>query len=200
MLRFIGDIPHNITIAVSGGADSMAALDFLQRGPREVSVIHIDHGTTFGSAARHLVERYCLENALSLDIHSIDSELPQGISIEEFWRNARYKAFSKCKNEVITAHHANDSLEWWFMTAAHGQPRLIPYRNKNVIRPFLLTTHEDFLSWCDRHSVPYLDDPGNKDTKYTRSLVRNEIIPLMSEVNPGLIKMIRKKIKKDFGG
>jgi len=198
MIRVIGNIPPKITIAVSGGADSMAVLDFLRRGHKEISVIHIDHGTVFGSVARKVVEKYCLEHTLSLDIHSIDADLPRGMSIEEFWRNERYKVFSKCENEVITAHHANDSLEWWLMTSAHGTPRIIPYRNKNVIRPFLSTTHKDFVSWCERKGVPYLNDPGNEDPKYLRSLVRSKIVPLMQEVNPGLIKMIRKKIKKEI--
>lgn len=198
MIRIIGDIPSKITIAVSGGADSMAVLDFLRKGKREISVVHIDHGTPFGGDARRVVEKYCLEHTLSLKIHSIEAESPRGISIEEFWRNERYKVFSKCENEVITAHHANDSLEWWFMTAAHGTPRIIPYRNKNVIRPFLSTTHEDFVSWCKRKEVPYLEDPGNKDISYTRSLVRAKIVPLMQKVNPGLIKMIRKKIEKEI--
>ena len=198
MIRIIGDIPLEITIAASGGADSMAVLDFLRRGKRSVSVGHIDHGTIFGRHARKIVEKYCLEHGLPLKIHSIEVDPPQGSSMEEFWRNERYKVFSKCENKVITAHHANDSLEWWIMTSAHGTPRIIPYQNKNVIRPFLLTTHKEFVSWCENKKVPYLDDPGNEDPKYMRSLVRSKIVPLMQEVNPGLIKMIRKKIKKEI--
>ena len=57
MIRVIGNIPPKITIAVSGGADSMAVLDFLRRGHKEISVIHIDHGTVFGSVARKVVEK-----------------------------------------------------------------------------------------------------------------------------------------------
>jgi tRNA(Ile)-lysidine synthase len=196
MIKISRTIPKEITVAVSGGADSMAVLDFLRRGNRDVLVVHVDHNTEFGVESRKLVEEYCLEHELSLKIHKIEVSPVSGMSLEEFWRDERYKVFSKCSGEVITAHHADDSLEWWFMTAAHGIPRLIPYRNGNVIRPFLLTTHEDFLSWCERHNVPFLKDPGNKDPKYMRSLVRTEIIPLMKVVNPGLIKMIRKKYIK----
>ncbi len=45
MIRLITPIPQRVCVAVSGGSDSMAALDFVVRGGREVRVLHFDHGT-----------------------------------------------------------------------------------------------------------------------------------------------------------
>jgi len=40
-------LPREICIGVSGGPDSMAALDFLSKS-HKITVLHFNHGTNFG--------------------------------------------------------------------------------------------------------------------------------------------------------
>ncbi len=55
MFKLNHKIPKDIAIAVSGGADSMAAVDFLRKN-RNLTVLHYNHGTgDFADAAECLV-------------------------------------------------------------------------------------------------------------------------------------------------
>ena len=47
MLRVLGKLPRELVVAVSGGPDSMAILDFLNNN-HNVTAYYFDHGTEFG--------------------------------------------------------------------------------------------------------------------------------------------------------
>ena len=92
------------------------------------------------------------------------------------------------------AHHLNDQMENWIFTSAHGNPKLIPYSNKNIIRPFLLNLKSQMVDWCTNRQVPWLEDASNQDTKFMRNKIRKNILPQFLELNPGFDKVIRKKV------
>lgn len=203
-IKLLGKIPKRVAVACSGGVDSMAALDFAKNGNREVFVINFDHGTAYGAEARELVKAYCREHDLRLFLPEAFDTPPDGVSTEAYWHEKRYEYFASVSHRyempIITCHHLDDQVENWIMTAATGNPTLIPYLNERagVIRPFLLTRKSTLRSWCDRKSVPYLDDPSNDDVKYTRNLVRHKVMPVMLEVNPGLHKVIARKVQAEY--
>ena len=200
-INVLGKIPRKVILACSGGPDSMAVLDFLVSGRKEVKVAYFDHGTDHGSDARKFILDYCSENNIPIETGSIEnSEKPRDQSWEEWWRNCRYSFFNSLegRDPIITCHHLNDIAEWWIFTSLNGNPRLIPHRNGRIIRPFLSTEKNSFTSWCDRKLVPYLTDPSNKDIKFARSRIRNLIVPEALNINPGLLKVLRKKVEKSF--
>ena len=61
MIHITGKIPERVAIAVSGGIDSMAVLDFLRRS-RDVVVLHYNHGTPYAPEAEALVRAYCMQH------------------------------------------------------------------------------------------------------------------------------------------
>ena len=69
MLEFIGKLPRRPCVAVSGGPDSMAVLDFLSR--KNPVVLHFNHGTQHGEDAELFVRDYCKENNLELHVGQI---------------------------------------------------------------------------------------------------------------------------------
>ncbi len=79
----------------------------------------------------------------------------------------------------------------------NGNPSIIPYRRNNVIRPFRLNRKKDLELWAQLHGVPYIDDPTNVDTVFTRNYIRHELMPHALRVNPGLHKVIKKKVLQD---
>jgi len=198
MIRILGRLPEKIYVACSGGPDSMAVLDFLVKGKRDVTVAHFNHDTPFGRFAEKFVKEYCKEKNIKIVVGNISRERHHDESLEEYWRNERYRFFESLDGPVITAHHLDDVVEWWTFTSFHGNPRLIPYRRNQTIRPFLSTTKEDMWNWVDRKKVPYVTDPGNFDDNFARSYIRKNIIPQALKINPGLRKVIRKKIEKSF--
>ena len=194
MIHITGKIPRRVAVAVSGGIDSMAALDFLRRS-HEVVVLHYNHGTPYAPKAEALVRGYCIEHQLTLVIGRCHEEMPAGVSKEAWWRDQRYKFFTDATSSpIVTAHHLDDQVENWIFTSMNGNPFLIPHTRDQFIRPFITTEKNDFTLWCVRKGVPTIDDPTNDDTKYRRNYIRHTMMPHVLTINPGIKKTIRKKI------
>ena len=197
-LRVKNTVPHEVAVAVSGGADSMAALDFLRRPGRDILVLHMNHGTSFADEAQSLVERYCSQHDIPLVVGLLDKEMAPGRSKEDFWRENRYEFFEANRKErkVVTCHHLGDAVENWLFTCMHGNPALIPEVRGPYIRPFLHTEKMGFIQWCERKGVPFIEDPSNTDTSYMRNYIRHEMMPKVLKVNPGIKKTVRKLMDK----
>ena len=194
MIHITGKVPRQVAIAVSGGIDSMAALDFLRRA-HDVVVLHYNHGTPYAPKAEALVRAYCMEHKLTVVIGRCNEEMPAGVSKEAWWRAQRYKFFNEATNlPIVTAHHLDDQVENWIFTSMHGNPFLIPHKRDQFIRPFLTTQKTDFTLWCVRAGVPTIKDPSNDDTKYRRNYIRHTMMPHVLTINPGIKKTIKKKI------
>ena len=194
MIHVTGKIPRRVAVAVSGGIDSMAALDFLRRS-HEVVVLHYNHGTPYAPKAEALVRAYCMEHKLTIVIGRCNEEMPAGVSKEAWWRDQRYKFFTEATSlPIVTAHHLDDQVENWIFTSMNGNPFLIPHSRDQFIRPFVTTEKNDFTLWCVRKGVPTIDDPTNDDTKYRRNYIRHTMMPHVLAINPGIKKTIRKKI------
>lgn len=198
MIKILGNIPSKVILACSGGPDSMAAADFLIRGRRDISILHFDHGTHHSNHARELVEKFCKDKDIDLNVIEIKGVPEKGESCEKWWRDQRYNAFHKCNAQVITAHNLNDVAEWWIFTSLRGNSRVMPYRNKNVFRPFLITKKSELEQWCTRNNVPFVIDPTNSGDRFARSLIRKNIIPEALRVAPGLLTTMSNKVKEIY--
>ena len=195
MIHLSMKLPHKIAVAVSGGPDSMAALDFLAR-KKDVTVLHFNHGTPHSSFAEQLVRDYCNDNNLKRVFGTLAESIPSGVSKEDFWRKNRYRFFEDNASglPVVTCHHLDDVVETWLFTSLHGDPRLIPSKRGRYLRPFLTTRKSTLEDWCYNKSVPSTFDPSNSDIKFMRNYIRHEIVPHAVRVNPGIHKVLRKKI------
>jgi tRNA(Ile)-lysidine synthase len=197
MIKIQGKLPREVYVACSGGVDSMAVVDFLKRN-HHVTLCYFDHGTAHSIQARDFVAHYCKDNGLGMLFGTIGYAQKQpGQSQEEFWRDERYKFLHGINAEVITAHHLDDCVETWVWSSMHGTGKIIPYRNNNVIRPFRGTRKRDFQLWCDLKNIPHVEDDSNTDTCYTRNYIRHKMMPNVLRVNPGIHKVIAKKVKED---
>ena len=200
MIKLQGRLPRKLIVACSGGPDSMAVADFLRRN-HEIELFIYDHDTAISTRAFELVASWATKHGLEWQCRGGPLEVgdpPKGVSREEHWRNCRYRWFHSFDDVVVTAHHLDDCVETWIWSCLHGEGKLIPYRNRNVIRPFRLTRKRDFELWCDLNSVPYLEDDSNRDIAYTRNYIRHELMPHALRVNPGIHKTVKKKLIEDF--
>jgi tRNA(Ile)-lysidine synthase len=78
----------------------------------------------------------------------------------------------------------------------HGTGKIIPYsRNDRVYRPFRLNRKRDLELWASLNNVPHLEDDSNADLCYTRNYIRHTMMPNVLKVNPGIHKVIAKKVK-----
>ena len=76
--------------------------------------------------------------------------------------------------------------------------KLIPYKRGNVIRPFLISDKSELEKWCKNNKVPFIIDPSNADVSYTRNYIRHELMPKALHVNPGLLKILKKRVREAF--
>lgn len=193
MIKLLVPLPKKITIACSGGVDSMAVVDFLKR-KHEVTIAYFHHGTKHGNDARQFIANYCVDNNLPMMYGQCRTEKDPKESQEEYWRRERYDFLNGC-GPVITCHHLDDCVETFIWSSLHGTPKVIPLTRNNVLRPFLTTRKDEFKSWCLRHNVPWIEDESNQDTKYMRNYVRNVLMPQALHVNPGLHTLVKKIVE-----
>ena len=196
MIKLQGKLPRHLFVAVSGGVDSMAALDFLRRN-HEVTVAYFDHGTDFSRRAFDFLVEYTAQQNLPMMHSKILRDKHRDESWEEYWRNQRYQFLHKLRGPTVTAHHLDDCVETWIMSSMHGTGKWVPYRTDNVIRPFRLNAKRELELWANLKAVPYLEDDSNTDIRYTRNYVRHEMMPHVLKINPGIHKTIKKKVMND---
>jgi len=195
MIHLACKIPIKTAIAVSGGRDSMACLDFLRRGKKELTVLHFNHGTKHAEEAEACVKKYCETWNIPLLVGKIDGECEKNQSPEDFWRKSRYEWFeSTGQGTIVTCHHLDDAVEWWVMTSLRGNPKAIPVKRERFIRPFLSTTRDDLIAWANKNSVQWAQDPSNDDTDYDRNYIRHTMMPHILHINPGIRKTVLGRV------
>ena len=193
MIKIQGAIPRHVGVAVSGGVDSMAVLDFLARN-HDVTAYCFDHGTDFGAKALDFVAGYCEENRIPLQRGHITNTCSPGVSREEHWRNERYAWLKTFDQTIVLGHHLDDCVETYVFNMCNGTAYHMPYRHANCIRPFRLTRKPELVKWVNKNNVPYLDDPSNENEEFTRNHVRHKVVPTILKVNPGLHKVVKKQL------
>lgn len=191
-----------VLVCVSGGADSMALWDVLQRGGYECVVAHCNFHLRNQESYRD--EEFVRQSPL---LHPIsDSPLPlhirhfdthayaqqRAISIEMAARELRYLWFAeiaekeRCK-AIAVAHHQNDQAETVLLNLKRGTGLrgLCGMRAKSenpmggvvpLIRPLLCTTRDYIEHYLrDIRKIAWVDDSTNSDTTIQRNAVRQQL-------------------------
>ena len=187
-----------LTVAVSGGGDSMTvlhALNYLygRQYPGHLRAVTYHHGTgDFADASLSLVKSYCEELNVPLTVGYLDpaSKIAKNDSKENFWRQHRYAFFDAAiEGRVVLAHHLDDAIETFVVSSLKGSPRVIPEVRGRYVRPFIRTLKADLKLWATTFGVPYMNDPSNSDGSNQRSRLR-ALMPGLYEVEPGLIRTV----------
>ena len=189
-----GDV---ITVALSGGADSIALLFSLLSLKDELGITvkaaHLNHMIRGEEAERDqkFVEEICLKNGIELICESQDvpavSEANH-LSLETAARKVRYDFFERVsEGKVATAHTASDNLETVLYNLARGTSIKglcgIPAKRGIFIRPLLFCTREDIENYCKENDLSFVTDSTNLSNDYTRNKIRHNIIPKLKEIN-----------------
>ena len=156
-------------IALSGGIDSMVLSNFCLCGRKDFGVIHFNHGTPNASRYEDFVSNYCDILDLNIVVHKFDGE-----PSEYNWSIWRNKIMSECEVPVYTAHHANDSLESFFMRGSG-----VSWQNGNIFRPLISVKKKEIIDYANRNGIMWVQDATNYDNSIRRNRIRNVLIPEM---------------------
>lgn len=200
MLNVFGKIPKNVPIglAFSGGRDSSVVLDFLldknnRKSKREIILFHFNHGTEHGKVAEEFARKVSEKYNLELHVSTVVNAKPKGMSEEAFWHEERYRFFHSFPEiPIITAHHLSDVVETYLMSSLKGSAKLMGYSNGNIIRPFLGCSKKEIDRWAEKNEVEFVQDYSNFENVHDRNIVRNELLPIVLKVNPGIEKTVKK--------
>lgn len=215
-------LPQGSTVlcAVSGGADSMSLLHWLNEAKDEYSLqlqaAHYNHHLRGDESDRDeaFVRERCREWNIPLicgggDVSAQAARLGKGV--EETAREMRYAFLQEAArrigaDRIAVAHNADDNVETMLLHLVRGSgltglTGMLPRRD-NIVRPLLTTTRAAIEEYCTRCGVPYVQDSTNADDAYTRNRVRHQVIPELTALNPRFVEnsiKLLERLREDEG-
>jgi tRNA(Ile)-lysidine synthase len=191
-----------LTLALSGGVDSIALLDLLATlAPRHalaLDCLHVDHGLSpnapaWARFARAAARRYGLRCA----VRKVDLAPYRALGLEGAARAARYAAFAGLRSDFVAlAQHQDDQAETVLLQLVRGagpaglagMPSVRAQTRGDragpvLFRPFLGATRAEIEAFARARDLDWVEDESNADTRRARNLVRHRILPLLREIN-----------------
>jgi len=193
-----------ILIALSGGGDSVCALNFFYKFKEkykiEIAAVHVNHNLRGKNSDED--EIFCKEVSEEFHIKFISKKVDvknfakeKKISIEEAARELRYKIFDETLNEIsfnkiITAHNESDNAETVILNLTKGAGLKgisgIPIKRGKIIRPFLCLTKQEISDYLKQNEIEFRTDESNLNEDFERNYIRGKIIPALKKINPSL--------------
>lgn len=208
---------ETLVVGVSGGPDSVCLLHVLvllmERLEVNLHIAHLDHllrGEESEGDARYVAQ---LAKQLGVDV-TLDQRDVEGyrskhrMSLEEASRYVRYQFFADVAkslgtDRIVLGHNANDQMETILLhllrgTGAYGlqgmqsmiQLESMADIRLTIVRPLLEISREDIEVYCRQHDLHPRRDSSNLSSSHMRNRIRNELIPLLRQYNPGIDKAL----------
>jgi tRNA(Ile)-lysidine synthase len=202
-----------VTVAVSGGADSVALLRILLDLRLELGVVltvaHFNHQLRGddSEADEHFVAELARQHDLLFFVGRAivrEHAAANKLSIEHAARELRYQWMTKLARQqhldaIAAAHNADDQAETVLMKFLRGagtrglagiHPVLLR-DGMRIVRPLLETSRAEIEDYLHSLKQPWHEDHTNRDTRHTRNRVRRELLPLLErDYNPNLRKLL----------
>lgn len=186
-------IGKRVTVACSGGGDSVALLHYLKEQNLLLSAVHIHHNIRQEEADLDVtfVENLCKAWNIPLFLKKFNIPMlakENKMTIEEMGRKMRYQVFFELlqgqTDIVVTAHHSDDNVESVLFnlfrgTALKGMCGIkkgFLVEQGKIFRPMLGVPKREILRYLLKHKLQWREDSTNKENKYTRNFIRNEML------------------------
>ncbi len=192
-----GSVHNGLLVGYSGGADSTALLHaafvFAQQQSLPIRAVHINHQIHAAAIDwQQHCEQSCSRLGVALQCHSVDINENADGSLETRCRQARYRVFESSLQDgelLLLAHHQDDVAETLLMNLFRGAgvrglgaiPQHRALGSGHLLRPLLACTHADLVEYCAHHHLPWIEDPGNRETTIRRNFVRHALMPGIRE-------------------
>ena len=200
---------EEVTVALSGGADSVALLSAMLKLSDEygfkVYAAHLNHSLRADESDEdeRFVRKLCEKLGVPLFCEKADVNgfaESKKLSIEFAARQIRYEFLNRvAKGCVATAHTANDNIETVLYNMARGTGLSglcgIPPKRDIFIRPLIEVERCEIEEYCRENGLQYRIDSTNADVHYKRNFIRHNIVPKILEVNSSAVKNVQQMSK-----
>lgn len=200
----------SVTVALSGGADSvalfLALIEIASEYNLTLAACHVNHHLRGAESDGDcdFCKELCEKLNIPLTIFDVDvlsyCKLNK-VSTELGARELRYQCFEQitCNGmKLATAHTLSDSVETTIFhltrgTSIDGMCGIAPVRDQ-IIRPLSFVTRQEIIAYLDHRNQPYVTDSTNADERYSRNFIRNTVIPSLKTLNPSLEDTIQRML------
>lgn len=177
-------------VACSGGPDSMALLDQLNKQGRDIVVAHVNykHRDT-ADRDENIVKEYCQKYGIPV---RVCYPIHEKGNFQAWARDVRYAFFEEVADEFDTkllyvAHQMDDVIETYFFQKKrnmicdyYGLKQESSRHGYKIIRPLLSYTKAELQMYCVENGVSFGIDESNLTNHYTRNVIRHTQIEKMS--------------------
>lgn len=194
-------------VMVSGGADSTALLLGLRElvGADRLLVLHVNYGLRDTADRDEAVVRDTCEQ-LGVECVVCQAGPVEG-NLQAWARDLRHREAERLRQErdldwIAVGHNRSDLAETFLyrLAASPGTRPLLamPPRSGYLIRPLLDLDRQTIRRFASpwAHAV----DPTNKDLRFARNRIREQVIPALETVNPAVelnIVRTRRELAED---
>lgn len=202
-----GAVMPTVAVAVSGGRDSTALLHATLRAATplglRVVALHVHHGLQEQADdwVRHL-RRQCARwsrqhPGLQLRVAHLSGAPARGDSVEAWARQGRRAALARMAAEegaslLLLAQHRQDQAETVLLQALRGGGAAglaaMPHRQERGglcwARPWLEHDGAAIAAYVHRHRLGHIEDPSNRDTRFDRNRLRQDLWPALEQAFP----------------
>lgn len=199
-----------VTVALSGGADSVSLLYVLLELKEELSLevfaAHLNHKLRGAESERdeQFVKQLCASLGVTLFCESADVSAESektGESIELAARRVRYQFLERVAagGLVATAHTASDSAETVLYNLTRGTALKglcgIPVKRDIFVRPLINVSRAEVEEYCKTKAIAYVTDSTNNEDLYTRNKLRHGVVPVLRDINPAFERSVARMAK-----
>lgn len=193
-------------VALSGGADSVALLLFLDEMGYQVHAAHCNFHLRGAESDRDeaFCESLCLQK--NIPFHRIHFDTltyaeTHHVSVEMAARELRYGYFEQLRKDIgasgiCVAHHRDDSVETVLLnlirgTGLRGLTGIQP-RKGYILRPLLCVSRQEIEQYLQTKGQSYVTDSTNLVAEVQRNVVRLQVLPLLETINPAVADNIQR--------
>ena len=191
-----------LLLACSGGADSVVLAHLCVAANLDIALAHCNFNLRGeeSDGDEDFVRELASKIGVEIYVKTFDTkqyvETHRG-SVQMAARELRYQWFdellkTKGFDYVLTAHHADDSLETFLINLSRGTGidglSGIPEVNEQVVRPLLPFSQEEIVEYATSESIEWREDSSNASSKYLRNKIRHQIVPILKELHPTFLQ------------